>query len=127
MIDGYWGTGKSSIAVLVGLELLNEKKTSGIVYIRNAIESTSSGKVGLLPGSLEERMAPYNAILFDKLKEYLPKPDIDRLKNEDRIECIPVAFLKVRPLHAKLSSLMGLASLSYEDLMLAITRIGPVL
>ena len=81
MIDGYWGTGKSSMAVLAGLQSLNDKKTDGIIYIRNSLEATSSGKVGLLPGSLEDRMAPYNAILYDKLNEFLPKSDVDRLKN----------------------------------------------
>lgn len=125
MIDGYWGTGKSSLAVLAGLKLLNEKKTDGIVYIRNPLESTSSGKVGLLPGSLEERMAPYNVILFDKLNEYLIKPDVDRLKNEGRIECIPIAFLQGKTFTCKTVIIDEAASMSYDDLLLAISRIGP--
>lgn len=125
VIDGYWGTGKSSLAVLAGLKLLNEKKTDGIVYIRNALESTSSGKVGLLPGPLEERMAPYNVILFDKLREFIPKPDIDRLKKEERIECIPVSFLQGKTFTCKTVIIDEAASMSYDDLLLAVSRIGP--
>ena len=124
MINGFWGTAKSSTAVLIALKLMNEKKTSGIVYIRNPLESTASGKVGLLPGSLEERMAPYNAILFDKLNEFLPKCDIDRLKNEGRLECIPVSFLQGKTFNCKTVIIDEAASMSYDDLLLAISRIG---
>ena len=124
MIDGYWGTSKSMLSVLASLKLMNEKKLSGIVYIRNLIESTSSGKVGLLPGSLEERTAPYNAILFDKLSELIPKADVDRLKKEERIECIPVSFLQGKTFNRKAIIIDEAASMSYEDLLLAISRVG---
>ena len=124
IIDGYWGVGKSALAVLTGLKQLNEKKSDGIVYIRNALESTSSGKVGLLPGSLEERMSPYNVILYDKLREFVSKADIDHLKKEGRIECIPVSFLQGKTFTCKTVIIDEAASMSYEDLLLAISRIG---
>lgn len=124
MIDGYWGSSKSMLSVLASLRLMNDKKLSGIVYIRNLIEATSSGKVGLLPGSLEERTAPYNAILFDKLGELIPKADIDRLKKEGRLECIPVSFLQGKTFNRKAVIIDEAASMSYEDLLLAISRIG---
>lgn len=125
MVDGFWGTGKSAIAVLAGLHMLNNKKCDGIVYVRNALESTSSGKVGLLPGSLEERMSPYNSVLYDKLEEFLTKPDIDRLKKDDRIECIPVSFLQGKTFTCKTVIIDEAASMSYDDLLLAVSRIGP--
>lgn len=123
--DRFIVTHNTSLAVLTALKLLNEKKTDGIVYIRNALESTSSGKVGLLPGSLEERMAPYNVILFDKLREFIPKPDIDRLKKEERLECIPVSFLQGKTFTCKTVIIDEAASMSYDDLLLAVSRIGP--
>lgn len=123
-IDGYWGVGKSELCVLAGLKLLNDKKIDGIVYIRNSLESTSSGKVGLLAGGIEDKMAPYNAILFDKLNNLLSKPDVDRLKKEERLECIPVSFLQGKTFTCKAVIIDEASSLTFDDLMLAISRIG---
>jgi phosphate starvation-inducible protein PhoH len=124
MIDGYWGTGKNLVATLAALKLMNEKKVSGIVYLRNPLEATNTAKVGTLPGSLEERMESYNAILFDKLNELLPKADIDLLRKEERIECIPVGLIQGKTFSCKAVILDEAASLSYDDLMLVVSRMG---
>ena len=124
MIDGYWGTGKNLIATLASLQLMNEKKLSGIVYIRNPLEATNTAKVGTLPGSLEDRMELYNAVLYDKLGELLPKSDIDLLEKEERIECYPVGLIQGRTFACKAVIVDEAASLSWDDLMLVISRMG---
>lgn len=124
MIDGLWGTSKSYLSVLASLQLMNEKRISGLVYLRNPLEATSTAKVGTLPGSLEERMESYNAILFDKLGELIPKPDIDRLKKEGRIECHPVGLIQGKTFSCKAVIVDEAASLSYDDLMLVVSRLG---
>jgi phosphate starvation-inducible protein PhoH len=124
MIDGYWGTGKSLLAVLAALQLMNQKKVSGIVFIRSPLEASATAKVGTLPGSLEERMECYNAILYDKLSELLPKPDIDLLKKEHRLECYPVGLIQGKTFSAKAVILDEAASCSYDDIMLVASRMG---
>lgn len=124
MIDGLWGTGKSLLATLASLRLMNEKRVSGLVYLRNPLEATTTAKVGTLPGSLEERMESYNAILYDKLGELLSRPDIDRLKKEERLECLPVGLIQGKTFAAKSVIVDEAASLSFDDLMLVISRMG---
>ncbi len=124
MIDGYWGTGKSLLAVLAALQLMNQKKVSGIVYIRQPLEASATAKVGTLPGTLEERMESYNAILYDKLAELLPKADVDLLKKEGRLECYPIGLIQGKTFAAKAVILDEAASTTFDDLLLVASRMG---
>jgi len=124
LIDGLWGTGKTLVATLAALQLINDKKVSGLVYLRNPLEATATAKVGTLPGTLEERMETYNAILYDKLGELLPAADIDRLKKEKRVECMPVGLIQGKTFACKAVILDEAASCSYDDIMLVVSRLG---
>ena len=122
--DDFIVTHNTALATLASLKLMNEKKVSGIVYLRNPLEATNTAKVGTLPGDLNVRMEAYNVILFDKLKEFLPKSDIDRLKKEERIECLPVGLIQGKTFARKAVIVDEAASLSYDDLMLVVSRLG---
>lgn len=117
-------THNTYLAVLASLQLMNEKRVSSLVYLRSPLEASSTAKIGTLPGSLEERLASYNSILFDKLAELIPKPDIDRLKKEERIECIPVGLIQGKTFSCKAVIVDEAASLSHDDLMLVVSRLG---
>lgn len=123
-IDGYWGTSKSYLSVLSALNLLNQKKVDGVLYVRNLVESSSTGEVGILPGSLEERCAPYNAILYEKLAELLPKEEIKKLTEDKRIECVPLSFVRGRSWNCKAIIVDEAASMSFDDLLLILSRCG---
>ena len=62
------GSGKTLLAISAAMSLIDEKKFSSIIYIRNSIESTAKGEeVGFLPG-LEEKFKIYNHPLYDTLR-----------------------------------------------------------
>lgn len=124
-IDGYWGTSKSFLSVLSSLKLLNNKKIDGILYVRNLVEASRMGEVGVLPGSLEERTAPYNAILYEKLDEMLPKEQVKALIKDGRIECVPLSFVRGRSWNCKAIIVDEAASMSFDDLLLILSRCGP--
>lgn len=92
-ISGPAGTSKTYTSILAGLNLLNQKKISEIIYVRSVVES-SDNKLGFLPGEMDEKMSPYIQPLIDKLEELLPKHDIDKLKKEERIHGFPINFLR---------------------------------
>lgn len=123
-VDGLYGTSKSYMAVLASLKLLNEKKVDEIIFIRNPVESSTTGKIGFIPGSSEEKMAPYNAILFDKLEEMLGEADIQKLKKDNRINCYPVGFVRGRSWNCKAIIVDEASSMSWDDLFLIMTRCG---
>ena len=123
-IDGLYGTSKSYLAVLSSLKLLNAKKVDEIIFIRNPVESSTTGKIGFIPGTSEEKMAPYNAILFDKLEEMLSESDIAKLKKDNRINCHPVGFVRGRSWNCKAVIVDEASSMTWDDLFLVLTRCG---
>ena len=72
---------------------MNQKKVSDLLYIRSAVESADS-KIGFLPGEADEKMAPYIQPLLEKLAELLPNRDIETLQKENRLDSIPLGFLR---------------------------------
>ena len=123
-IDGLYGSSKSYLAVLSSLKLLNAKKVDEIIFIRNPVESSTTGKIGFIPGTSEEKMAPYNAILFDKLEEMLSESDVARLKKDNRISCHPVGFVRGRSWNCKAVIVDEASSMTWDDLFLILTRCG---
>jgi predicted ribonuclease YlaK len=123
-IDGLYGTSKSYLAVMSSLKLLNAKKVDEIIFIRNPVESSTTGKIGFIPGTSEEKMAPYNAILFDKLEEMLSECDIAKLKKDNRINCHPVGFVRGRSWNCKAVIVDEASSMTWDDLFLILTRCG---
>lgn len=123
-IDGLWGTSKSHLAVLAALKLLSTKKTDGFIFIRNPVESSSTGKSGFLPGGIDEKMAPYNAILFEKLSEFISQADANKLIEEGRIECLPLGFIRGRSWSCKTIIVDEASSMTYDDLFLLLSRCG---
>jgi predicted ribonuclease YlaK len=125
MIDGIWGTGKSMLATQAALMLLNSGRCKTLLYVRSPVEASIHSRVGFLSGDLAEKMAPYTAVLTEKLEELLPKEDIDRLIKDDRIQCIPTGFLQGRSYNCAAIIVDEAASMSWDDLMLIISRCGP--
>lgn len=124
MIDGFWGTGKSFLSILAATKLLNDRRVSDLLFIRNPLESSTSGKIGFLKGDIDSKMQPYTQILRDKLEEILPKNEIELLTAENRIQGLPLGFTRGLSWNAKVVIVDEAASLSYEDILLIMSRCG---
>ena len=83
-VSGPSGTAKTYLSILHALTMINEKRVSDLVYIRSAVEC-SDKTIGLLPGTLDEKIGVYLQPLVDKLEELLSKNEIELLKKEERI------------------------------------------
>lgn len=121
-IDGLYGSAKSYTAVLASLKLLDQKKVDQIIYVRNPIESSKSGKVGFLKGSFEEKIAPYSVILYDKLDELLPPNQVESLKADQRIDATSVGFVQGKNWACKAIIVDECANLHAEDFVMLLTR-----
>ena len=67
VVDAKAGSGKTLLALSSAIKLIDLKKYSKIIYIRNSIESIDKGEdVGYLPG-LAEKFKIYNHPLYDSL------------------------------------------------------------
>ena len=65
-VNGPAGTSKTLLSVYCGLQLLNKKVISDMMYIRSAVES-SDARLGYLPGSAEDKLKFYNLPFLDSI------------------------------------------------------------
>lgn len=122
-IDGPAGTSKTWTAVLCGLRLLNSKRVSDLLYVRTIIESASKS-LGSLPGEFGDKFEPFITPLKDKLDELLPKPDIDLLFKEKRIQPMPINYLRGANINAKYVLIDESQNFNYKEIVTVLTRIG---
>ena len=86
------GTGKSFLAVSVGVTLLMEKKIERVILSRPAVEAGE--KLGFLPGDMKEKVDPYLRPLYDALYELFGADKIDKKIESGEIEIAPLAFMR---------------------------------
>lgn len=124
LIDGIWGVGKTMLAVYCCLQLLNKKKCSDIIYIRNPVESSTVGHIGLIPGTISEKFAPYANPCRSKLEELLTPAQANVLINEGRIEYLPIGFVRGASWNCKAVIADEASCFTKEDLFLIMSRMG---
>jgi len=122
-ISGPAGTSKTYMSILASLMLLNQKRVSDLLYLRSAVESSDS-KLGFLPGEADEKMAPYIQPLLEKLSELTNKASIDYLQKEERIDSIPIGFLRGLNWNARCIVADEAQNMTHKELVTLVTRIG---
>jgi phosphate starvation-inducible PhoH-like protein len=123
LIDGIWGSGKTLMAVYTCLKLLNLKKISNILYVRNIVQS-GTGPLGYLGGDLATKLCPYLIPLNQKLEELLPTNQVKKLIQEQIVEAQPVALLRGTSYDAYGIIIDEMGCMSKEDIMLTLSRVG---
>jgi phosphate starvation-inducible PhoH-like protein len=88
------GTGKTMLAVQVGIKLYQEGKVDKIIVTRPAVSVDED--LGFLPGTLNEKMAPWTRPIFDVLGEYYQTKDVAKMLEEGVIEISPLAYMRGR-------------------------------
>ena len=72
------GTGKTFLAVAVGLTMLLDKKIERIILSRPAVEAGE--RLGFLPGDMREKVDPYLRPLYDSLYDLL---DFEKIQKKN--------------------------------------------
>jgi phosphate starvation-inducible PhoH-like protein len=77
---GKAGTGKTFLAIAEAIRLIRgqgkkKSKYDRLVVIRPYIPSNTGERLGALPGTLDEKVAPYAESLRDNLKQIVKNPD----------------------------------------------------
>jgi phosphate starvation-inducible protein PhoH and related proteins len=90
------GSGKTYLAVAMGVSLLLAGKVERIVLSRPAVEAGE--RLGFLPGDMKEKIDPYLRPLYDALHDMLPPEHIANRMVSGEIEIAPLAFMRGRTL-----------------------------
>lgn len=122
-LSGPAGTSKTFVSVLAGLMLMQKHAVSDILYIRSVVESASRS-MGYLPGEAGDKMEPYLRPLRDKLDEMLPANEVNQLVKDQRVEGVPVGFLRGASFNARFIFADEAQNLDHKELLTVLTRVG---
>jgi phosphate starvation-inducible PhoH-like protein len=96
VLRGSAGSGKSMVAAQIALDLLFRREVEKVILTRPAV--TSGEDIGFLPGSKDDKLAPYTAAIYDNMYRLYKKELIDKHIIDGNIEVIPLAFMRGRNL-----------------------------
>ena len=122
-VNGPAGTSKTLLSVYCGLQLLNMKSISDIMYLRSAVESSES-KLGFLPGSADDKLKFYNLPFLDKLDELLITTKPEKLTEENRVSMFPVNFARGMNWKGKCIILDEAQNSTLKEITTVLTRMG---
>ena len=116
------GTGKTLLAVQVAVKLFKEGKLDKIIVTRPAVSVDED--LGFLPGTLEQKMAPWTRPIFDVLREYFNAKEIEGMINESIIEIAPLAYMRGRTFKNSFILADEMQNATSSQMKMLLTRLG---
>ena len=116
------GTGKTYLAVAVGVNMFIGGHVDRIILSRPAVEAGE--RLGFLPGDMKDKVVPYMQPLYDALNDFLPGKQLARLIEEKRIEIAPLAFMRGRTLANAFVVLDEAQNATTMQMKMFLTRLG---
>jgi phosphate starvation-inducible PhoH-like protein len=116
------GTGKTMLAVQHGIKLFQEGVVDKIVVTRPAVSVDED--LGFLPGTLNEKMAPWTRPIFDVFAEYYQQKDIARMLEEGVIEISPLAYMRGRTFKNAYIVADEMQNATVNQMKMLLTRLG---
>ncbi|MEK7802072.1 MAG: PhoH family protein [Pseudomonadota bacterium] len=90
------GTGKTYLAVAIGVEMYEKQMVERLIFCRPAVEAGE--KLGFLPGDMREKIDPYLRPIYDALYDFLGSERVEKMLERGEIEIAPLAFMRGRTL-----------------------------
>jgi phosphate starvation-inducible PhoH-like protein len=116
------GTGKTMLAVQMGIRKLEDNEVDRIVITRPAVSVDEQH--GFLPGDLKAKMEPWTRPIFDFLEEhYDPKKVLQMVENKT-IEISPLAYMRGRTFKRAWIIADEMQNATQEQTKMLLTRIG---
>ena len=116
------GTGKTFISTLAGIKLLMSNKIDKFVVTRPAVSVDEQH--GFLPGTLQEKMAPWTRPIMDCFEEYYSPDQIDFMLNDNKIEVAPLAYMRGRTFKNSYIIADEMQNATDNQMKMLLTRIG---
>ncbi len=116
------GTGKTYLAMAMGVAELMRNSFSRIVLTRPAVEAGE--KLGFLPGDLAEKVNPYLRPLYDALHDMVDFDRARKMVERGTIEVAPLGFMRGRTLNDSFVILDEAQNTTTEQMKMFLTRLG---
>ena len=122
LAHGPAGTGKTHIAIGMAVYALRNRHIERIILCRPAVDSGAS--IGYLPGTMEEKIGPYLAPLFDELAYYVEPNHVKAWMEHKIIEIVPLPFMRGRTFNNAYVVLDEAQNATMPEIRMFLTRIG---
>ena len=116
------GTGKTLLAVQVAVKLFKQGDIDKIIVTRPAVSVDED--LGFLPGTLEQKMAPWTRPIFDVLREYFNAREIEGMIEEGIIEIAPLAYMRGRTFKQSFILADEMQNATPNQMKMLLTRLG---
>ncbi len=116
------GTGKTYLAMAMGVAAVLKQEFTRIVLTRPAVEAGE--KLGFLPGDLAEKVNPYLRPLYDALHDMVDFDRARKMLDRGTIEVAPLAFMRGRTLNDSFVILDEAQNTTPEQMKMFLTRLG---
>jgi PhoH-like ATPase len=123
-LGGRAGTGKSALALCAGLEAVLERRAHKRVVVFRPLYAVGGQDLGYLPGSENEKMAPWAQAVFDTLGALVFADVMDEVIDRGMLEVLPLTHIRGRSLHDSFVVDDEAQSLERNVLLTVLSRIG---
>ncbi len=122
IVFGPAGTGKTYVTTTIAADLYTTKDIHRIIITRPMI---SVGKdIGILPGDLEEKVAPWALPVLDVLTKHLGKGAVETGIKNGNIETAPLALMRGRSFDNAFIICDEAQNITTHELKMLLTRVG---
>jgi phosphate starvation-inducible PhoH-like protein len=116
------GTGKTLISTLFGIKQLKGGDINKFVVTRPAVSVDEQH--GFLPGTLQEKMAPWTRPIFDVFEEYYTPEQIEYMLSDNKVEIAPLAYMRGRTFKYSYIIADEMQNATDSQMKMLLTRIG---
>ncbi len=116
------GTGKTYLAMAMGITAFKNDEVGRIILTRPAIEAGE--KLGFLPGDLQSKVDPYLRPLYDALYQIMGPESFMKNMEKGLIEVAPLAYMRGRTLDNAFIILDEAQNTTPAQMKMFLTRIG---
>ena len=107
---------------MAGIKSLKNSKINKLVVTRPAVSVDEQH--GFLPGTLQEKMAPWTRPIFDVFEEYYTPDQIEYMLNDNKVEIAPLAYMRGRTFKDSYIIADEMQNATDNQMKMLLTRIG---
>lgn len=121
-VVGKAGSGKTLLAVQIGLDMFFQRKINQIIITRPTVSNEDNG---YLPGSLDEKMEPWLVPIRSNMRKVYNKPNIlQKMESDENIELVSLSHFRGRTFENAVVIVDEFQNLTKQQLGMVLSRLG---
>jgi len=122
VVTGPAGTGKTMFATEYGINNFLTGTYEKLIFTRPSVSVDED--LGYLPGTLEEKMAPWVRPIYDVLHQFISPKEVVQLMEEKHIEIAPLGFMRGRTFKNTWIVADEMQNSTVSQMKMLLTRLG---